>query len=310
MKNIFGSLFFLLLMISCKKSDTPSTDNSAKELNESQVVDGNSRTYQLYIPSQINAITSIPLVFVLHGGNGNGSGISSITAMKTLAEKEKFIAVFPDGIQKNWNDGRPTNANLLGINDVRFFDEMINKISGSYKIDPKRIYATGISNGGFMSMRLACELSNRFAAVAAVSASIEQGIGTNCAPASKVSVIIMQGVADPLVPFTGGIMTAGDGGTILSHAEAVNKWVSVNNCSTNPLITDLPDLTNDGTTIKKRAYTGGSNGTEVISYIIQNGGHTWPGGSQYLPESIIGKTSMDINATEEIWNFFKAHAKP
>jgi polyhydroxybutyrate depolymerase len=102
-------------------------------------------------------------------------------------------------------------------------------------------------------------------------------------------------------------MTAGGtaGGTVLSHFQAIDKWISINGCSTTPVITDLPDISNDGTTIKQCVYGGGTNASEVVSYVILNGGHTWPQGYQYLPESIIGKTSQDMNACEVIWTFFK-----
>ncbi len=98
-------------------------------------------------------------------------------------------------------------------------------------------------------------------------------------------------------------MTAG--GTILSHFQAIEKWVSINGYNNSPIITDLPDIANDGTTIKQRVYSGVTTGSEVVSYVILNGGHTWPQGYQYLPEAIIGKTSQDMNACEVIWSFFK-----
>jgi polyhydroxybutyrate depolymerase len=132
-------------------------------------------------------------------------------------------------------------------------------------------------------------------------------IAPACNPGRPVSAIYIHGNTDPLVPFVGGQMTAGGtaGGTILSHFQAVDKWVSINACSTTPIITDLPDIANDGTTIKQRVYAGGTNGSEVVSYVVLNGGHTWPQGYQYLNESIIGKTSQDMNACEVIWTFFK-----
>jgi polyhydroxybutyrate depolymerase len=178
----------------------------------------------------------------------------------------------------------------------------------NYSVDGTKIYATGISNGGFMSSRLGCELSNRIAAIAVDAATMEATtIAPSCNPGRPVPAIYIHGNTDPLVPFVGGQMTAGGtaGGTILSHFQAVDKWVSINACSTTPIITDLPDIANDGTTIKQRVYAGGTNGSEVVSYVVLNGGHTWPQGYQYLPENIIGKTSQDMNACEVIWTFFK-----
>jgi polyhydroxybutyrate depolymerase len=191
---------------------------------------------------------------------------------------------------------------------VSFFNQMCDYMITNHSVDGARIYATGISNGGFMSSRLGCELSNRIAAIAVDAATIEATtIAPGCKPSRPVPVIYIHGTTDPLVPFTGGVMTAGGtaGGTVLSHSQAVDKWVTINGCNNIPTITDLPDIANDGTTIKQRVYSGGTNGSEVVSYVIQNGGHTWPQGYQYLPEEVIGKTSQDMNACEVIWAFFK-----
>jgi polyhydroxybutyrate depolymerase len=312
MKTYLQFLFLFVVSVGCKKSSgNQSTPDPAKETNETIIVDGRTRTYIQYLPSALNQLNSMPLVFLLHGGGGDGAGINSVAKMKEIAEREKFIIIFPDGVEKSWNDGRPSNANALGVNDVKFFDELITKLSAAYKVDSKKVYTVGISNGGFMSMRLACELSSRFAAAASVAATIERDIvAANCTPSNKVSVMLIHGTLDGLVPFTGGVVTTGAGGNILSHFEAVNKWVSVNNCTATPVITDLPDIVNDGTTIKKRVYANGTNNTEVVSYVVNGGGHTWPGGLQYAPVSFIGVTSMDMNASEEIWKFFKTHAKP
>jgi polyhydroxybutyrate depolymerase len=163
-----------------------------------------------------------------------------------------------------------------------------------------------------MSSRLGCELSNRIAAIAVDAATIEATtIAPNCNPGRPVPAIYIHGTTDPLVPFTGGQMTAGGtaGGTVLSHFQAIDKWVTINACNSTPTITDLPDIANDGTTIKQRVYSGGTNGSEVVSYVVLNGGHTWPQGYQYLNEAIIGKTSQDMNACEVIWTFFKRFSR-
>jgi polyhydroxybutyrate depolymerase len=250
----------------------------------------------------------MPMIFAMHGGSGTPSGMISIANFKPIAERDKVVLVYPAGIQNNWNDGRPTTPNQLGINDVSFFNQLCNYMTTNYPVDGKRIYATGISNGGFMSSRLGCELSNRIAAIAVDAATIEATtIAPNCNPGRPVPALYIHGTADPFVPFIGGQMTAGGtaGGTVLSHFQAIDKWVSINGCNTTPVIKDLPDIANDGTTIKQRTYSGGTNGSEVVSYVILNGGHTWPQGYQYLPEAIIGKTSQDMDACEVIWAFFR-----
>lgn len=303
------SLVISAILPACKKNDTGNTSNPAIQKTETITVDSRSREYIIYLPTGYNTATSLPLLFCLHGGGGTGVGFQSMANFNSLAEKEKFIVVYPSGIEKNWNDGRPTNANLLGVDDINFFRTMIQNFSTTYKINPKRIYATGISNGGFMSSRLGAELGDKIAAFAANAASVEKNtVYANINATNPVSAMYIQGTADPLVPFTGGVMSTGDGGTIASHAEAVAKWVSVNNCSA-AVVTNIPDAANDGTTAVRRYYNGGLKGTAVTSIIIQNGGHTWPQGLQYLSELIIGKTSQDFNGIETVWEFFKTHPK-
>jgi polyhydroxybutyrate depolymerase len=304
----------IIFLSSCKKDSTPApvveAPKAAIQKTETLTADGRSREYIIYLPTGYNLATSLPLVFCLHGGGGTDSGFISMASFNAVAERDKFIVVYPQGIQKNWNDGRPTPPNQLGVDDVNFFRAMIQQFSGTYKIDAKRIYATGISNGGFMSSRLGAELGDKIAAFASDAASVEKltiypGItGTN-----SVSAMYIQGTLDPLVPFTGGVMTAGSGGTIASHAEAVTKWITANNCSATAVVTNIPDIASDGTTATRRDYNGGTKGTAVTSIIIQNGGHTWPQGTQYLSELIIGKTCQDFNGVETVWEFFKTHPK-
>jgi polyhydroxybutyrate depolymerase len=304
------SLVICAGLLACKKSETDNNSNPGVQKTETITVDSRTREYIIYLPTGYNTATALPLVFCLHGGGGTGSGFQSMANFNTLAEKEKFIVVYPSGIEKSWNDGRPTDANVMGVDDVNFFRTMIQNFSTPYKIDPKRIYVTGISNGGFMSSRLGTELGDKIAAFASDAASVEKNtIYGNISATNPVSAMYIQGTADPLVPFMGGIMTAGSGGTIASHAEAVAKWVSVNSCNTSAVVTNVPDIASDGTSAVRRDYNGGTKGTAVTSIVIQNGGHTWPQGLQYLSELIIGKTSQDFNAIETVWEFFKTHPK-
>jgi polyhydroxybutyrate depolymerase len=315
MKNQLFAFLILSSFFACKKSDdAPAVvaDKPSEQTTKLITVDSRSREYILYLPTAWNKATSLPLLFALHGGSGNDSGMVGLADFRSLAERDKFILVYPQGIEKNWNDGRPTTANLNGVNDVNFFNQLIADLSSKYTIDSKRIYVTGISNGGFMSSRLGCELSNKFAAFAAVSASIERNtVFATCTPANAVSAMYLQGTADPLVPFLGGSVVGGAGGAIVSHVEAVTKWIGNNGSSTTAVTTNMPDnAPNDGTTSVRRDYNGGRNNSSVVSIVVTGGGHTWPQGPQYLLEAIIGKTTQDFNACETIWEFFKTHPKP
>jgi polyhydroxybutyrate depolymerase len=306
LKNL---LFVILLTyFSCSKGDnnTAPIDKSSEQKTINLTVDGIERSFIVYLPTGYNNAGKLPMIFAIHGGSGTPEGMINIANFKPIADRDKVILVYPSGIQKNWNDGRPTTPYELGINDVSFFNQMCDYMVTNYSVDGTKIYATGISNGGFMSSRLGCELSNRIAAIAVDAATIEATtIAPGCNPGRPVPAIYIHGTLDPLVPFTGGTVSPGAGGTVISHFQAIDKWVTINGCNRTPSVTDLPDIANDGTTIKQRVYSGGMNGSEVVSYVILNGGHTWPQGYQYLNELIIGKTSQDMNACEVIWTFFK-----
>ena len=314
MKLVFNLLTISIFLFSCKKEGGPtlSVDKPNEQKTINITFDGVARNFIVYLPSGYNNSGKMPLIFAIHGGSGTPEGMINIANFKTIADRDKVVLVYPEGVQKNWNDGRPTAPNQLGINDVGFFNQMCDYMINNYSVDVKKIYATGISNGGFMSTRLGCELSNRIAAIAVNAATIEATtIAPNCKPNRPVPALYIHGTTDPLVPFLGGQITAGGtaGGTILSHFQAIDKWVTINGCNPTPTVTDLPDIANDGTTIKQRVYSGGTNGSEVVSYVITNGGHTWPQGYQYLNEAIIGKTSQDMNACEVIWTFFKRFSR-
>lgn len=308
MRQIILLTTILITLISCNKDDNPTTptDKASEQKTVNLTVDGNARSFIVYLPLGYNNAGKMPMIFAIHGGSGTPEGMINIANFKTIADREKVVLIYPAGIQNNWNDGRPTTPNQLGINDVSFFNQMCDYAIANLSIDGTKIYATGISNGGFMSSRLGCELSNRIAAIAVDAATIEATtIASSCNPGRPVPAIYIHGTLDPLVPFTGGTVSPGAGGTAISHFQAIDKWITINGCNTTPTITDLPDIANDGTTIKQRVYSNSTNGSEVVSYVVTNGGHTWPQGYQYANEAFIGKTSQDMNACEVIWTFFK-----
>jgi polyhydroxybutyrate depolymerase len=279
-------------------------------------VDNRKRDFRVFIPGNYSSTRKAPLVIVLHGGGGRGFRMERFTGFSDLAQREYFIVAYPDGYRRNWNDGREvpqSGAHRERVDDVSFMSSLIDAIRGRYAVDDRRIYITGISNGGFMSMRLACELSHRIAAIAAVTATVPVNILGACSPGNRVSVLIMNGTDDPLVPYNGGMVTfmGRERGKVSSTDAAVKLWIGKNNCQAEPSSVEMIDSKRgDGTRIEKKTYKSrDSGGVEVVLYRIIGGGHTWPGGMQYAPERWIGKTSREINATEEIWKFFKAHPR-
>ena len=267
---------------------------------------GIERSYLVHEPEELHR-TNLPVVLVFHGGLGKPRGIAWMTHMNEIADREHFIAVYPEGLDNHWNDGRETVRNK--VNDVQFISDMLDRLDHDFHIDTHRIYAAGISNGGMFSQRLACELSDRIAAVASVAGTMPQAIRPDCKPAQPISILIMHGTTDPLVPYNGGEVRAhgryGLGGTVISVADTVRFWVEHDGCTPAPVSSSQDKDPDDGTSLKIDVYSHGKDNSEVTLYTIVNGGHTWPGGFQYAPQFFIGKTSKEINASETIWNFFE-----
>lgn len=274
---------------------------------------GLQRTFVLHAPSSLRADGPTALVIVLHGGGGTGWGIERSTGFSQMADRYGFVVVYPDAVERNWNDGRgdlQIRSQREGIDDVGFISAVITQVSREYSIDPRRVFATGISNGGFMSQMLAARLADRIVAIAPVAAGMGPAVAASLQPSAPVSVLVMNGTADPLVPYTGGLVVRTRGETI-STDEIIRKWVTANHCAGVPVVSQLPDTDpSDGTRVTKTAYLECAQRSVVILYRIEGGGHTWPGGRQYLPRAIVGRVSRDIDASGVIWAFFASHPRP
>lgn len=314
--NLKRGAFFLIVIISiagCVRQRSELSSDST-EYTGSLTVDGLVRTYLIHVPSSYNETIPAPLVIALHGGGGSAQRMANLTGFNSLSDEEGFIVVYPEGIENHWNDGREPKkyrAHIEDINDVGFISALIDHLVKELNIDETSIYATGVSNGAMMSCRLACELSDKIAAIAMVSGAMPEGLSRMCLPSEPVSVLVISGTEDPWVLWGGGEIRVGrqNLGKTLSVSDTVQYWVTHNECSSWSGITWLPDRDpDDGTRVYKEVYTNGREGTEVVLYGIEGGGHTWPGGPQYLSERIIGKTCRDIHASEIIWQFFAEHA--
>lgn len=257
------------------------------------------REYRLYKPAVYTGDKPVPLVINLHGYSSNNFEQEYYGSFHKIADTANFLVVMPNGTLDNtgnrfWNTfGGPSS-----VDDVQFINQLIDTLLANYNIDRQRIYSTGMSNGGFMSYTLACKLSNRIAAIASVTGSMIVPALSPCNPQHPVPVMEIHGTADPVVPYNGG--------TILNFAPVqtvLNKWIALNHCNTTPLITPVPN-TNlaDGCEAEKIVYSGGDKGTTVEHFKILGGGHTWPGAF-----FVTGVTNQDINASYEIWQFFRRY---
>lgn len=274
--------------------------------------DGYEREYLVHAPKGIDSGQSLPLIFVIHGGGGKAEKMSGMMfhRFNQLADRDKFIVVYPQGIEKSWNDGRNSDAIFSqkhDVDDLGFFSKLIDKMISEYPVDPERVFATGISNGGFMSFQLGCNLSHKIRAIAPVTAQLSETLQNDCERDVPVSLMIINGTNDPLVPYDGGVVRAfgKNRGNILSTAATIAYWKDQIGCTATPIEKTFPNRNpNDGTRVISYTYDNCQNNNQVVLYKIEGGGHTWPGGMQYLGERLVGKTSRDINACDEIWQFF------
>lgn len=275
---------------------------------------GRERGYRLHLPPMVGGDAPRPLVLVFHGGGGDPASAERLTRFSELADRAGFVVVYPEGVGKNWNDGREhayAGAFRDAVDDVAFVSALLDALTGELALDPRRIYATGISNGAVFVNHLAARLSPRLAAIAPVAGSIAVPFDARFAPAQAVSVLMINGTDDPLMPYQGGGVARGRRGEVIGAEAAIQKWVSANGCSGVPRTAQLPDTdAADGCRGFSVEWTACRDNTAVALYRLEGGGHTWPGGPQYLPDFIIGKTCNDFDATAEIWKFFAAHPRP
>jgi polyhydroxybutyrate depolymerase len=279
---------------------------------ESLSYGGRVRTYQLYVPARLHE--PAPLLFVLHGGGGSGANMALMSrqGFNRIADREGAIVVYPDGVGRNWNDGRSgvrSRAMEENVDDVGFLRALARELSTRYRVDAKRIYSTGISNGGFMSFRLACEAADVFAAIAPVAANLSEDLGSRCRPSRPVSVAILNGTHDPLVPWAGGrVGSMGvNRGMAWSTEKTLDTWAALDGCrekSDDQVIEKIPD---DDTSVVLHVRSQCRAGSEVRLYEIRGGGHTWPRGEKHLAERWVGKVSQELDGAEEIWQFLSAH---
>jgi polyhydroxybutyrate depolymerase len=271
--------------------------------SQSLVSGGLTRTFLVHVPASYTGSAAVPLVIVYHGLGGTGQGMALLTHFSKVADKYGFIAVYPDGINKAWL----SNA---GVDDLAFTRDLVKYLEAKYKIDARRVYATGMSNGGFMCFGLAYGVSDVFAAFAPVSALLPSATVYLTFP-RPVPIHVIQGTADPLVPYNGGALSplVPSKGTVMSAPATASYFAKLDGCATPGTTVSLPNtVTTDGCTATRLTYSGGKNSTEVILITVTGGGHTWPKGIQYLPVGTVGPMCRDFDASEVIWQFFARHS--
>ncbi len=257
--------------------------------------EGQEREHLVFIPDDYSDTKIYPLVIFLHGYGDTPLGAMEYTQFNQVGNTYNFMIVYPSGIP-NWNSGVGDNSvnPTPDVNDVGYIEALIDNLSNSYRVDLSKIYATGFSNGGFMAYKLACQLSHRIAAVASVSGVMSTSTLENCNPSRPIPVLQIHGTKDIWVNIDGIFEWR-------SVEETLRYWTNFNNCENSDMVV-VPDIDQtDNCTIEKYSYTNCTDDSKVVYYKIIDGGHTWPG----FGPTAYQNANLDINASIEIWNFFK-----
>lgn len=286
--------------------------------NESISINGARRTYILDVPARRPA----PLVIVLHGNTQQGVDMTTRTSWPAVAHREQLTMVYPDGLNKAWADFRSDSKRAgftppPGTDDIAFLTAIIDRLIASGTADPKRIYLTGLSNGGAMTMTMVCTRADIFAATASVIFNLTDIALDTCHPSRPVPMLLMNGTDDPLIPYEGGKGSSDlAAGGFWSTVRTFEFWKAVNGCDPARIAAvDLPDRDRSDSSTVSRLDARCPAGHDVVLYRINGGGHRFPSfmSDARLPRllnGMLGPQNHDIDGPEVIWAFFRKFTRP
>ncbi len=269
--------------------------HAAGQFAQSFTFAGQSRTYQLYVPSSYDGRTTVPVVFNFHGYGSNAGQQMAYGNFRPLADRHDFVIVAPDG------QGAPARHFNLGgeagaQNDVDMVGALLDHVEATMCIDAGRVFSTGMSDGGAMTSTLACRMPDRFAAFAAVAVVLYL---PGCAGSRPVPIMAIAGTADPIVPFNGGRVNCCGGATIAGAPKAMDGWAQHDGCAAST-------TTRLSSQVERRTWSRCKPGGAVAFYIVDGGGHTWPGA---IAVRRLGLTTTQLDASATIWDFFTASTR-
>jgi polyhydroxybutyrate depolymerase len=275
-------------------------------------VESRERDFLVHVPPGYDGQRLFPLVLAFHGGLSNAARMAEFCGLNEKADLAGFLVAYPNGTGRadgayTWNGGNCCGfAQEQNVDDVAFVRALLEDLSQIACVDPRRIFATGMSNGGLMAYRLADELADRIAAIAPVGGPM----GTEtCRPARPVSVIHFHGTDDKFAPFAGGRGERSVSRTCFYSVEhSLANWIAANGCPTTPVVTALEPIVQDGTRVTMSVFGPGREQSEVVLVRIEGAGHTWPG--RKPPLLFLGKSTLNISANDLMWEFFEKHPRP
>lgn len=250
--------------------------------------DGVTRSYRVHLPPNYSSSNTYSMVLNLHGYTSTAVAQEAYSSFNVIADTANIIVVYPDGVSNAWNSGFNVPY-FSGVNDVGFISALIDTMIQNYSINSCRVYAIGMSNGGYMSHRLACELENKIAAIAGVTGMLADSTAFYCQTNRAVPIMQIQGTADAVVSFS-------------NFDNVINWWHNHNGCTNTAAVYNYPNISLiDNCTAELTIHNQCDGNTAIYAIKIMNGGHTWPGASIDIPSN--GNTNRDIHGSNEIWKF-------
>lgn len=262
-------------------------------------IGGHPRHWLVHLPSGYRPGWPLPLVIAFHGHGSAPRWMVRLTGLDHIADRDDFIVVYPAGVQRSWAAGVNSPADRAGVDDVAFTAALLDRLEKQYAIDSRHIVLTGFSNGAHLTQLLGCRLANRISTIVPVSGTLAAPEVESCHPARPLTVVAFHGTGDPIDPFGGGRINVPGGGNVLSALANIEDWAKRDHCG-GPAVVKPEVVPKTAVYLVTHTYRDCLNDARVVLYEIVGGGHTWPGGPQYLPAAFIGAATHVVSAGELI----------
>lgn len=309
MKKIRVILLLFILssqFVSCSKYSHVQNETIYSEFTHQDY----ERSYLVHLPKNYDAEKQYPIIFVLHGITSRAKAIAGFSGFNEQADQKDFIVCYPQGYKRSWGIQIAVGpAPRKGIDDIGFFNQLIDTLALNYSVDTNKIFACGISNGGFMTALLASKMPNKFSGIAMVCSNLFNPVSTYDSSGSTIPLLLIGATDDPLLQYAGGKVKGKNKYSTRGFLPTVNYWVAKNKCLYPKDSLVIENNPNDKTTVIKYYSAVETAKNNAVLYKIIGGGHAWPGRKKDFKSIFLGQISKEIDAAEVISDFFLSPVK-